>query len=50
MANIVIKSEKFTPFGGIFPIMEQFDSMISCAIRGGAFDVVLCKVLINNCV
>ena len=35
MANIVIKSEKFTPFGGIFPIMEQFDSMISCAIRGG---------------
>ena len=25
MANVQIKSEKLTPFGGIFPIMEQFD-------------------------
>ena len=24
MANVQIKSEKLTPFGGIFPIMEQF--------------------------
>ena len=24
MAKIQIKSEKLTPFGGIFPIMEQF--------------------------
>ena len=23
MANVQIKSEKLTPFGGIFPIMEQ---------------------------
>ena len=26
MAKIQIKSEKLTPFGGIFSIMEQFDS------------------------
>ena len=25
MANVQIKSEKLTPFGGIFSIMEQFD-------------------------
>ncbi|MFR7600054.1 MAG: hypothetical protein ACLUV4_09710, partial [Prevotella sp.] len=24
MANVQIKSEKLTPFGGIFPIMQQF--------------------------
>ena len=29
MANVQIKSEKLTPFGGIFSIMEQFDSMLS---------------------
>ena len=29
MAKIQIKSEKLTPFGGIFSIMEQFDSMLS---------------------
>ena len=27
MAKIQIKSEKLTPFGGFFSIMEQFDSM-----------------------
>ena len=27
MANVQIKSEKLTPFGGIFPIMEQFDGL-----------------------
>ena len=26
MAKIQIKSEKLTPFGGIFSIMERFDS------------------------
>ena len=26
MAKIAIKSEKLTPFGGIFSIMEQFGS------------------------
>ena len=29
MAKIQIKSEKLTPFGGIFSIMEQFDSTLS---------------------
>ena len=29
MANIQIKSEKLTPFGGIFSIMEQFDALLS---------------------
>ena len=32
MAKIAIKSEKITPFGGIFSIMEQFDSMLSSVI------------------
>lgn len=32
MANISIKSMKFTPFGGIFSIMEQFDSKLSSVI------------------
>ena len=32
MAKIQIKSEKPTPFGGIFSIMEQFDSMLSSVI------------------
>lgn len=29
MVKVQIKSEKLTPFGGIFSIMEQFDSMLS---------------------
>ena len=32
MANVQIKSEKLTPFGGIFSIMEQFDSTLSSVI------------------
>ena len=32
MAKVQIKSEKLTPFGGIFSIMEQFDSMFSSVI------------------
>ena len=32
MAKVAIKSEKLTPFGGIFSIMEQFDSMLSPVI------------------
>lgn len=32
MAKIVIKSEKLTPFGGIFSIMELFDQMLSAEI------------------
>lgn len=32
MAKIAIRSEKLTPFGGIFPIMEQFSSLLSSTI------------------
>ena len=32
MAKIQIKSEKLTPFGGIFSIMEQFGPMLSSVI------------------
>ena len=32
MAKIQIKSEQLTPFGGIFSIMEQFDSTLSSVI------------------
>mgnify|MGYP003540962447 FL=1 len=32
MAKIAIKSEKLTPFGGIFPIMEHFSSLLSSTI------------------
>ena len=28
MTKIQIKSEKLTPFGGLFLIMEQFDSVV----------------------
>ena len=29
MAKIQIKSEKITPFGGFFPIMDSFDQVLS---------------------
>ena len=32
MAKVQIKSEKLTPFGGIFSIMEKFDSMLAHVI------------------
>ena len=32
MANVAIKSEKLSPFGGTFSIMEQFDSKLSSVI------------------
>ena len=32
MTKIQIKSEKLTSFGGIFPIMEKFDRMLSYTI------------------
>ena len=33
MAKIQIKSEKLTPFGGIFSIMEQFDALLAQTIN-----------------
>ena len=32
MAKIHIKSEKLTPFGGFFSIMEQFDALLAQTI------------------
>ena len=32
MAKIQIKSEKLTPFGGFFFIMEQFDALLAQTI------------------
>ena len=32
MAKIQIKSEKLTPFGGYFRVMEQFDSTLASVI------------------
>jgi len=32
VAKVTIKSEKLTPFGGIFSIKELFDSMLSSVI------------------
>ena len=34
MANIRIKSQNLTPFGGIFHIMEKFDRYIGPVIDG----------------
>ena len=46
MAKIQIKSEKLTPFGGIFSIMEKFDSMLSPVIDYA--DVVGSDSLLNE--
>ena len=32
MTKVQIKSEKLTPFGGLFSIMEQFDSTLLSVI------------------
>ena len=32
MTKVQIKSDKLTPFGGIFPIMEHFDALLSKTI------------------
>ena len=29
MAKVQIKTEKLTPFGGFFSIMEQFDALLT---------------------
>ena len=34
MANIIIKSQKITPFGGIFHVMEKFDRYIGPVVDG----------------
>ena len=44
MANVQIKSEKLTPFGGIFPIMEQFDGSYNIVVF-----LTICISYANNC-
>ena len=34
MSNISIKSQKITPFGGIFHVMEKFDRYIGPVVDG----------------
>ena len=53
MAKVQIKSEKLTPFGGIFSIMEQFDALLAqtidstlglrCTMFGCQYSEILCS-------
>ena len=44
MAKIQIKSEKITPFGGFFPIMDAFDRVL-----GGIVDSTLGLMVESGC-
>ena len=44
MANVQIKSEKLTPFGGIFHIMEQLNILL-----GETIDSTLCLRCTSIC-
>ena len=37
MAKVSIKSEKVTAFGGIFFVLDKFDSILSSGDHGGRF-------------
>lgn len=37
MANVQIKSEILTPFGGIFPIMDQFNTLLAKTGENGTY-------------
>ena len=45
MAKVQIKSEKLTPFGGIFSIMEQFDALLAQTIDSTLGLDALCLVI-----
>ena len=55
MAKIQIKSEKLTPFGGFFSIMEQFDALLvqtidatlglRCTLFGYQYSEILCSLM-----
>lgn len=59
MANVQIKSEKITPFGGIFSIMDSFDAFLSNVIDstlglrsrtiGYQYSEILSYVVTANC-
>ena len=58
MAKVQIKSEKLTPFGGIFSIMEQFDALLAqtidstlglrCTLYGLSIQLFCCLVILLN--
>ena len=58
MAKIQIKSEKLTPFGGIFSIMEQFDALLAqtidstlglrCTMFGYQYSEILRSLILRN--
>ena len=37
MANVQIKSEILTPFGGIFPIIDQFNALLAQTGENGTY-------------
>ena len=53
MAKIQIKSERLTPFGGLFSIMEQFDTTLSSVIdsilglRCGSFGYQYSEIILS---
>ena len=49
MAKVQIKSEKLTPFGGIFSIMEQFDEcQIVDSVPHCSHDIGMDKVITSS--
>ena len=58
MAKVQIKSEKLTPFGGIFSIMEQFDALLAqtidsslglrCTMFGYQYSEILRSLILRN--
>ena len=51
MAKVQIKSEKLTPFGGIYSIMEQFEALLAQIIdstlrlvNGYRTEYVICSI------
>ena len=58
MAKVQIKSEKLTPFWGIFSIMEQFDALLAqpidstlglrCTMFGYQYSEILRSQILRN--
>ena len=58
MAKLQIKSEKLTPFGGFFSIMEQFDALLAqtidstlglrCTMFGYQYSEILRSLILRN--
>ena len=58
MAKLQIKSEKLTPFGGFFSIMDQFDALLAqtidstlglrCTMFGYQYSEILRSLILRN--